>query len=451
MQAGLQEFLQALPAEEKFAVEESVPRDEFLTALVLEMEGKRDFRAVQFNHVQGCNMPVVANIFSTRERIARMVGATRENFYLKWHAAQENMVMPDLVASGAVQEEVYLGEAVNVECLPIAVHFASDAGRYISSGIVVAKDPDTGVYNLSYHRMQLKGKNVFGISLHSRGHLWDYFRRSAEKGRDLEVAVIIGCHPAVYLAASSKLGMDKDEYALAGALLGEPLEVVQCKTVDLVVPASAEIVLEGRISAADFADEGPFGEYTGYSTSRSTRNVLYISAMTKRKNAIYMDLVPGYSNEHLLLGGAAKEAENLYTLKERYPTVQDICFPKSGCHFHAYIRMKKTAEGQARQVMTLLCGLDMYLKMIIAVDEDIDIYNEEAILWAMATRVQPDEQIMILPNLMCNVLDPSSHDGMSSKLLIDATRPLQKTFQQCERDAGMQAMAASLLTRVAAQ
>lgn len=451
MQAGLQEFLQALPAEEKLVVDEVVPRDRFLTTLVLEMESKRNFQTVQFNQVQGCNMPVVANIFSTRERIAQMVGATRDNFYLKWHTAQENMVAPKLVESGVVQEEVYFGEEVDAEELPIAVHFASDAGRYISSGIVVAKDPDTGIYNLSYHRMQLKGKNIFGISLHSRGHLWDYFRRSAEKGQDLEIAVIIGCHPAVYLAASSKLGMDKDEYALAGALLDEPLEVVRCRTVDLVVPASAEIVLEGRISATDYEDEGPFGEYTGYSTSRSTRNIFHVSAITKRKNAIYMDLVPGYSNEHLLLGGAAKEAENLYTLKERYPVVQDICFPKSGCHFHAYIKMKKTAEGQARQVMTLLCGLDMYLKMIIAVDDDIDIYNEESVLWAMATRVQPDEQIMILPNLMCNVLDPSSHDGMSSKLLIDATKPLQKTFQQCEKDVGMQEMAASLLACIAAR
>ena len=444
-QKGLQEFLQELPAEEKLIVDDPVPRDGLLTATVLEMEKRRDYRVVQFNRVQACDMPVVSNIFSSRERIAKMAGASRRDFYMKWHDAQENMVAPRVVPSGAVQEEVYTGAEVDATTLPIAVHFASDAGRYISSGIVVAKDPDTGVYNLSYHRMQLKGKNVFGISLHSRGHLWDYFRRSAEKGRDLEIAVIVGCHPAVYLAASSKLAMDRDEYALAGALLGEPLEVVKCKSVDLVGPASAEIVLEGHISATDFADEGPFGEYTGYSTSRSTRNVFYVTALSKRKKAVFLDLVPGYSNEHLLLGGAAKEAENLYLLKERFPVVEDICFPKSGCHFHAYVKIKKTAEGQARQVMTLLCGLDMYLKMIIAVDDDIDIYDEESILWALATRVQPDEHIMILPKLMCNVLDPSSHEGMSSKLLIDATLPLQKTFQQCKVAPGVQEEARLLL------
>lgn len=443
-QPGLQEFLAALPPEELYTVEESVPRDGVFTSLVLALEKRRRYPVVQFLHMGDSATRVVGNLFATRERIARMAGATTDNFYLKWHDAQQHPIPPVTVANGPVQDVVETGAQVDVSKLPIGVHFASDAGRYISSGIVVAKDPDTGVYNLSYHRMQLQAPNQFGISLHSRGHLWDYFRRAQLKGQDLEVAVVIGCHPAIYLAASSKIGIGEDEYALAGALLGEGVEMVRCNTVDLLVPASAEMVLEGRIKADCFEDEGPFGEYTGYSTSRSTRNVMEVTCVMRRENALFMDLVPGFSCEHLLLGGAAKEAEILYIMKDRFPTVEDVYFPKSGTHFHAYIKMKKTAEGQPRQAMALLTGLDMYLKTIIAVDDDIDIHDDENVLWALATRMQPDERIMVLPKLMCNVLDPSSHDGLSSKLLIDATLPLGQESIQCRQDAAVLAQAQAI-------
>mgnify|MGYP001096954038 CR=1 FL=1 len=160
-QSGLQEFLQDLPQKDLLEIDERIPRDEFLTSLVLEMENRQDYRVVKLNQVEGNQLPVVANLFSTRERIARMLGTTRENFYLRWHEAQEHFIEPITVEGGPVQDVVLCGEDVDVGMLPIALHFSSDAGRYISSGIVVAKDPDTGVYNLSYHRMQLKGKNTF--------------------------------------------------------------------------------------------------------------------------------------------------------------------------------------------------------------------------------------------------------------------------------------------------
>ncbi len=430
-QKGLQEFLKTLEPGELLRINETVPRDGFLSSLVLELEERRQYPVVLLEQAEGADMPVVCNLFATRERIARMVGCTAETFYLSWHGAQRNMLRPRLVDSGPVKEVQAVGTDVDVTKLPISVHFSTDAGRYISSGIVVAKDPDTGIYNLSYHRMQMQDRNHFGVSLHSRGHLWDYFRRAKEKGQNLEVAVIIGCHPAVYLAAGSKMGMAEDEYQLAGALLGEPLELTPCNTVGIVVPANAELVLEGRILADTFEDEGPFGEYTGYSTSRSTRNVMEITGMMRRNNCVFMDLVPGYSNEHLLLGGVAKQAENLYLLKNRFPFVRDIYLPKSGTHFHAYIQIEKTAEGQPRQVMTTLTGLDMYLKLIVTVDDDIDIYDEQQVLWAMATRMQPDKDVMILEKLMCNVLDPSSSEGMSSKMLIDATMPLESRAPLC--------------------
>jgi 4-hydroxy-3-polyprenylbenzoate decarboxylase len=190
------------------------------------------------------------------------------------------------------------------------------------------------------------------------------------------------------------------------------------------VPADAEIVLEGEILAETREEEGPYGEYTGYSTFRSTKNVFVVKAITRRKSPIFLDVIPGYSSEHLLLGRVTKEAYVTARLKEVVPAVIAINYPKSGTHFHAYVSLKKTAEGQARLALMTLMGLDHYIKLAVVVDEDIDVFNEDEVLWAMATRFQADTDLFMVPKVFCNRLDPSSVDGMSAKLGIDATAPL---------------------------
>jgi UbiD family decarboxylase len=324
-----------------------------------------------------------------------------------------------------VHDVVVQGDQVDAGTLPISRHFEQDAGRYIGSGILVCKDPDTGVRNLSYQRLQLKGPNRFGASLHSRGHIWEHLQRCAARGRNLEVAVVIGVHPAINLAAGAKVASEVDELDVAGALLGRPVELLKCKTIDVEVPAEAELVLEGEILADVHEDEGPYGEYTGYSTERSTRNVFVVNAITSRDKPIFHDIIPGYSAEHLLLGRAAKEAHVHMRLKEMVPTLKALNFPKSGTHFHAYMSMKKLAEGQPRHALMLLLGLDPYLKLVVAVDEDVNVFDEEEVLWAIATRFQADTDMFMVPNVFCNRLDPSSRDGMSAKLALDATAPLE--------------------------
>ena len=447
-QDGLQEYLKKLDPSEILTIDRPVPEDGFISSFVLELEKNRLYPIVRLNSDGSSTMPVIANVFGTKKRIAAMVGATLDDFHVKWKNARQNMLPPAIVKTGLVQEVVVKGNDVDVTKLPIFQHFKSDAGRYVSSGITVGRDPDTGVSNLSYHRMMMKSKDTFGISLHSRGHLWDYFRRSREHGKDLEVAIIIGCHPLVYLGACGKMGIDQDEYELAGALLGEPLELVCCATIDAHVPASAEIVLEGKILAETFDDEGPFGEYTGYSTSRSTRNVFKVSAITHRKSPIFMDLVPGYSAEHLLLAGYGRMAEYMSILKERFPVVLDLNQPKSGTHFNTYIKIKKTAEVQPRQIMALMAGLDMYSKILVVVDDEIDIYDEEQVLWAIATRVQPHKDVSIIENMMCNVLDPSSEKGMSSKMFIDATSPLESENKRYDEDPAMRQLAREVMKEI---
>lgn len=417
--------------EQVFRYREEVQKDYFLTSLVMEMDKRRNSRVVILENIKGSKIPVVGNIFSSRKRIATMLGCNIDNFPKKWMKAENNLLDPVIVKNGPVKDNIIIGEDVDLFRLPISYHFNDDAGPYITSGILVARDPDSGVYNLSFHRLQLKGKDKFGVSLHSRGHLWDYFRRAEEKRTNLPVAVIVGCHPLIYLAAASKMSMDIDEYSLAGSLMEEPLCLTHGSSCGLLVPAASEIVLEGKILANVREAEGPLGEYTGYSTSRSTENVFVVDAIMNRNDPYFLDIVPGNSSEHLLLGGIAKEIHIIERLREAVPALINVNFPRSGTHFHAYLSMKKTDRGQVKQALILLFGLDHYIKLAIAVDEDINIFNEEEVLWAVATRVQADRDVFIIPDVICNKLDPSSPEGISAKMGIDATMPLNQGIVRC--------------------
>jgi UbiD family decarboxylase len=418
-------FLESLPDHDFMRFKDPLDLDYVPTAMVLNLEKHQKFPVLYIEQPQGFDMPVVANLFADRRRIAHMVGAASPaGFNERWLRAASHPIPAKIVGSGPVQEVVITGDELDVGALPISRHFEQDAGRYIGSGILICKDPDTGVRNLSYQRLQMKSKNRFGASLHSRGHIWDHLLRREAQGQNLEVAVVLGAHPAVHLAAGAKVAMEVDELDIAGGLLKQPVELVKCKTIDVEVPANAEIVIEGEILANTQEDEGPFGEYTGYSTYRSTRNVFVVRAITRRAKPIFLDIIPGYSNEHLLLGRAAKEAHVFERLKEVLPTLKALNYPKSGTHFHAYMSFRKTAEGQARHALMLLFGLDSYIKLAVAVDDDVDIFNEEDVLWALATRFQADTDMFVVPKVFCNRLDPSAVDGMSAKLGLDATAPL---------------------------
>ena len=247
------------------------------------------------------------------------------------------------------------------------------------------------------------------------------------------------------IAAAAKMAIDEDEYDLAGALLGQPLRVCRACSVDVDVPAEAEIVIEGHLLAGVHETEGPFGEYTGYTTGRSTNNVLEVTAITMRHDAIFVDIIPGNSAEHLNLGRASKEAWLYKRLKEALPFVMDFHYPSSGTHFHCYLRIDKSAEGQAMQAAQLLTALDHYVKLVIVVDKDIDPTDSNEVMWALATRTQADKDINVLSGMMCNQLDPSSQNGIGAKMLVDATQPLDSTAKRIYVPAESEASAERLL------
>ncbi len=451
MSNDLRSFWQQLEMErpeEILRISEPIRPDFLPTAVAWEAEALPHSPVVFLENVEGFHQPVIFNLFGTRERVGMIAGTTREGFGEKWLQAEEQPLAPVSVSSGPVQEVVFEGSDVDVTRLPILHHFPQDAGPYLCLGMLLCRDPDTGIDNLSYHRMQMKGPDRFGLSLHSRGHPWDFYRRQEERGKGLEIALVIGAHPALHITAGAEFGMDVNEISVGGALSGSPVEMVPCKTVDLEVPANAEIVLEGEILANIREPEGPFNEYTGYTTARSTENVLQVRALTHRQDAWYLDVIPGYSSEHLMLSRVSKEARVFQRLKEVIPTLKAMNCPKSGTLFHAYISLNKTSEGLARHALLTLMGLDHYIKFAVAVDEDIDVYNEEEVLWAIATRMQADKDLFIIPGDFQNRLDPCAPDGTVAKMGMDATAPMDWDVERVDMPEGILAEARKIMGRV---
>jgi 2,5-furandicarboxylate decarboxylase 1 len=426
MSADLRAFLQTLREEspdELWEIDTPVPLSYEMTAYAMELERRSHPPALLFNRVEAFAAPVLSNVFASRKRIARILGLQEEDLVSQWPVVASRRVKPALSSDAPVKEVIKTGSDINLWEYPIPVHFETDAGRYISGGIVIAKDPDSGVGNLNFTRLQVKGPAIMGASLHSRGDLWNFQRRQEANHKALEVAVAIGVHPAIFIAAATQLPIDEDELELAGGLIGEAVPVVPAETVDLMVPANAEMVLEGYIEADAREDEGPFNEYTGYATHRSTRHILHVTAISHRRDMIFQDVVPGNSSEHLNLSKTSRVPRVFEAVKRTFSNAVAINYPFSGTHFHCYLSMHDPLPGQARQAMLLLFGLDMYLKLVIVVNDDVDVFNEQEVLWALATRFQADRDLFTVEGVSCNLLDPSAREGIATKLGLDATRP----------------------------
>ncbi|MFJ6698408.1 UbiD family decarboxylase [Streptomyces sp. NPDC091272] len=399
---------------------------EDVAALVLELALRGRDELLVCRDVAGLDTTLVTNVFASRRRVARLLGTDPAGLHRAYQAAAARRCTPRVVPDGPVLQVVESGDDVDLASLPLIQHFASDRGPYITSGIIAAEAPadaDGRAGNLSYHRSMVHGRNELSTSLHSRGHLWQLLRLAEERGERLPVALVLGGHPLFMLAASARLGAGTDERDVAGGLFGAPLEVVRTPRYGIRVPASAEIVLEGYLDPARHAQEGPFGEFSGYSSDRSTNDVLTVQTVLRRADALLLDVVGGNTDEHLNLARIPRESEMAQKLSDRFPEVTALYYPTSGTHFHAYVALRASRPGQARQVMLGLLGWDPYLKTVVAVDEDVDVTQDSQVLWAMATHLQPHRDVFVVDGLPGSPLDPSSTaNGTTSRMALDATR-----------------------------
>jgi 2,5-furandicarboxylate decarboxylase 1 len=408
--------------EDVLVIGEPVSSDQDITAVVAALARDGRHPLTFFERVEGLSTPVATNVFASRERIARLFGVAPEGLHQAYQARARNLLAPRVVASGPACDVVQQ-DGLDLRTLPLLKHFETDRAPYITNAILIAEHPDTGAGNMSYHRSMLHSSTEIATSLHSRGDLWRLLQLATERGQPLPVAMVIGAHPLFMLAGSARVPYGTDERQVAGGLLGAPLEVVRTPRHGIAVPASAEIVLEGVIDPGAKVEEGPFGEFTGYSSDRSTNNLLRVQAIMRRRAPILVDIVGGNSAEHLNLARIPREAEMVEKLKQRFPSVTALHYPNSGTHFHAYVALKQMRPGEARQVMLGLLGWDPYLKTVIAVDPDVDVTRDEEVLWALATHFQPHRDVLIVDGLPGSALDPSASGvGTTSRMGLDATR-----------------------------
>ena len=419
--------------EEVLYIGERISSKHEITAFVMALEEKNQYPIIIFKNVDGLEFPLIVNVHATRKRLALALNTNEKGLIYELRKREETLIKPKIVATGPVKEKVVIGKEIDLYKLPIPWHFESDIGPYICSGVVITKDPDSGIYNASFHRMQLKGKNKLAISLHSRRHTFEYFRRAEEAGKPLEVAIVLGYHPALALGAVAKGNINTDEYEVMGGILGCPLELTKASVNDLLIPAQAEMVIETEILPDKREPEGPFAEFPGYYSGSSTNNVMQVKAINYRQGAYYQDITPGRAKEHLRLVSVPRESSTFKLIQQCVPTVKDVCMPMSGSGaYTCYISLRKTAEGQGKNAIFAALAHDHFVKLAVVVDEDINVYNEEEVMWAVATRMQADKDVFIIKNVMGCMLDHTSNKGLTAKMGIDATRNLDNLTPMCQ-------------------
>jgi 2,5-furandicarboxylate decarboxylase 1 len=346
-----------------------------------------------------------------------------------------------VVPRGPVQEVILRGAEADLTKLPIPIHSYGDAGRYLGSGMVITKDPETGICNEAYLRAQLKGPRKFGFSMAQR-HNYAHYAKWRTRKEPMPMAFVIGMHPAYEVIANySGPHPDFDELQLGAGVLGETLEMVRAQTVDLNVPAHAEVVIEGTVPPEEREIEGPFGEFTGYTSGfAKPAPVFHVSAITMRRNPIFRHMQATIFTDHQPLEAVPLEAFYYKRLQETHggTEIHDIHVAPWASRFVLIVKMTPRSEGHARDVgLSALSGSNYSVKIAIVVDEDVDIYDGRDVLWAISTRVDPARDVIVLPHERLSSLDLSiatfmpeltekyghSRIRVGGKMVIDATKP----------------------------
>jgi 2,5-furandicarboxylate decarboxylase 1 len=380
-----------------------------------EQEGKAAF----FHDVKNATMPVVGSVLGSHDRIALAVGCEREKLGDVLDAATQSPIPFRVMEDTAPCQEVEYNQ-VDLGTLPVPVHAPKDGGPFLNAGIVIGRDPVTGRHNLSYVRLQVKGPDRVGVNLNTWRHLREFFETAEARGQNLPFCVALGVDPALMIAAAYRY--DGDEYEIAGALRGEPTPVVRAQTCDVMVPATAEIIIECEILAGEREQEGPMAEYTGHYSGVHPQPVGRVNAITHRRNPIFQTTA-GASFEHLLLGTAVTREPTLKRLAiAASPRVRDAYLPPYSSGFLALISMENPRPGEARAVGIASLNSHVNINTVVVVDTDVDIFSPSDVFWALSTRVRWDRDQVVIPGTLGNELHPAAErNGVISKTIIDAT------------------------------
>lgn len=377
--------------------------------------------ALLFERVKGSSMPVVGGLYATTKRLLLGLGVDcHQDAVSLLIEAMNNPIGCEFVDNAPCQDVAFKGDQVDLERLPIPTYSAKDGGPFITMGILFCRDPDTDTRNLGVYRMQLKGKKKLGLNAQSMAL---QMARANAKNIRLPVAVALGTSPELMVGSQWMAPYGVDELGLAGALLRSSVKVTKCLTNDLEVPATAEIVIEGVIVPNEMEIEGPFGEFTGYYQPAAMKPVVEVTAVTHRRNPLFLAGMTGMpTTDNHVLKQIPLEASYYQALKARFPEVKAVHAPNcGGAHYLLIVSMGKRLAVESRSLIAAAFGL-MGPKFVIVVDEDVDVYNLEKVLWAVSTRSQPDQDVIIMPRMYGAPLDPSGPALRTTAMMgIDAT------------------------------
>jgi 2,5-furandicarboxylate decarboxylase 1 len=394
-----------------------------LAAVVHRLDGHA---AVLFKHPGGRSVPVVAGTCCRREDFAAALGTDVSGILGRFTECQAHPRLPRLLAPGtAPAQEIRHTSGVDLlHLFPIPTHHEKDAGPYITAGVCIVRDAATGWHNLSIHRLQVVGPDRLTVLLLPL-HTGRQFAAAEKAGRPLEIAIAVGLGPLLLLASQATTAPGVSEYGIAAAMLGDvPLDLVRGISVDIQIPAEAEIIIEGQLLPGVREPEGPVGGFPKYYGPRSLRPVVAVTAVTHRRDPIWQTILPS-GMEHLLLRAIPKEAHMLEVVRQSVPTVCAVHLtPGGACRYHAVVQIQKGREGEARQAALAALAANFDVKHVVVVDDDVNIFDPQEVEWAVATRVRADRDIFFVPRDARPSADPSAADGGGTTMGIDATAPI---------------------------
>ena len=373
--------------------------------------------------INRCNRLAV-NVFGERSRLAQAFRVADEDFLGFISERMKHRIEPELQAGLAPCQEVVLtGLDVDLTQWPVPLWNVGDGGRYITAGLHIVRHPEFG-WNISYNRAQVYGPRELGVCMAPDHHLQLTTEEARKAGTRVEAAIIVGCRPSISIAAASDLSHGDFELRAAGALEGRPIRTVKCKTIDVEVPADTEIVIEGYYGG-ETRDEGPFVEFTGYQTPIVTSPVFTVTAITHRRDPIYQGVFAGRPPcETNTLWRELEEAEAFTSLRRRFPMLKAVHRPPQiGRDFLGIVQIdpSRQREGMVNTLLLATSAVMPRLKFVIAVDDDIDLYDLTSVFWAVSTRCDPRTDVESVSGTMTSWLDPAS-GGFTGKLFLNATK-----------------------------
>jgi 4-hydroxy-3-polyprenylbenzoate decarboxylase/2,5-furandicarboxylate decarboxylase 1 len=395
--------------------------------------------SVIFNE-NGTGFPLICGVYGDRRKALIAFETSSSELFQKVLRGLDNPIPPRVIDGPPPCQDVVLqGADIDLNALPVPQYSPVDGGAYITPGIVVSKDPETGIPDIGHYRFLILSKNTFSFSAQPFHRFGKNLAKYKKLGQKARAALVIGVDPILAYTCQVQVSDTTNDWHVAGGLRGAPVELTKCVTSDLHVPATSEFVIEFEVDMDDLVMEGPLGEYTGYYTPPSPKPVATVLAITHRQSPMFQGLLTGKPiTESHLLKQIPFEASLYRTLKAQYPTITDISVRASaGVSFYVVIAMQPRFAGEPRQVILSAMATNVRPKWVIIVDPDIDVHRSSDVEWAMAFRVQPARDAIVIDHIPAGPSDPSIDDPKidrpmrtASAIGIDATRPFGKPFSQ---------------------